>query len=214
MTESLDDVDSLKSLKNVLVVDPRNEPLSLDEWHSWVDDISLNESVPKVVRQLFENAKNVALYSYFAYRLHQSAELVGYVALEKALQVKYEIEKNSFKIKRPERLQDYLNLAIKSGWIKDEGYESVRPLAASRVEHNWIIRMISEGRVGNEPILIPEPSDEDVIAEMRSMNIAEKRLHGGRKLRNSLAHGESGLAPTAIATLSGIAESINQLFSS
>lgn len=212
----LDSADSLKLLDEISVVDPRNEHIELSDWHAQLAEISLLESAPKEVKQLFENAKNVALYAYFAYRLHQPAELVGYSALEKALKIKFEMEKENISVQRvPSRLVDYMNVALDHDWISNEGYESSRPIAESRVHHKKVFEIIESGVLDvGQSIVVPEPEAHEVIQEMNSMDIAKTRLHAGRHVRNSLSHGEGGLSPSSIGTLRLIAEEINQLFTS
>lgn len=207
--------DALKTLDQVLTVDPRNDHVELEDWHARIDEIKLTGSTPITVRQLFENAKNISLYSYFAYRLHQSAEAVAYSALEQALKLKYEQEKENLTLKRePRSLAALMDIALELGWITDEGYGSSRNLAASRVQMRLINKRIDEGAFEEgDSLPVPEPTEEEIVAEMRSMDVAKKRLHAGRHVRNFLAHGDHGLSATSIGTLANVAEEINQLFS-
>tara|TARA_B100002003_G_C14131931_1_gene544376 strand:+ start:744 stop:1517 length:774 start_codon:yes stop_codon:yes gene_type:complete len=216
MSNKIQPEDALKAIDQVLVVDLRNKDIDLTEWHSSIADIMLVDAAPIEVKQLFENAKNVALYTYFAYRLHQSAEAIGYTALEKALKLKYELEKENILIgKSPKTLEDYMNVALNQGWIKSERYNSLRHLASSRVQQKRFIELIKSGTLRNqEPTPIPDAEEHEIIAEMRDMDIAERVLHAGRRVRNFLAHGDGGLSPSAIGTLEKIAEEINQLYSS
>lgn len=215
MSENIHPADALKPIDQVLVADPRNEGVELTKWHSRIAEIVLVETTPIEVRQIFENAKNIALYAYFAYRLHQPAEIIGYTALEKALKLKFEREQESIILeKHPKRLADYMNVALAQGWIKSEGYNSYRLLASSRFQQKKIVELIKSGVLDHqESTPVPEPEEHEIIAEMREMGIAERVLHAGRHVRNFLAHGDGGLAPSAIGTLKKIAEEINQLYS-
>lgn len=215
MSDKIHPTDALKSIDQVLIADPRYKSVDLADWHSRVAEIVLVEPTPKEVKQLFENAKNIALYAYFAYRLHQPAEAIGYTALEKALKLKFEQEKDNFVVERtPKTLADYMDVAANQGWIRSEGYGSFRLLASSRVQQKKIDELIESGAFNHqESIPIPEPEEHEIIAEMRAMGIAERVLHAGRHVRNNLAHGGGGLSPSAIGTLNKIAEEINQLFS-
>jgi hypothetical protein len=206
--------DALKLLDQVSVVDPRNKHIGLADWYERIEKITLVETTPKEVKQLFENAKNIALYTYFAYRLHQSAEIIGYSALEKALKMKFEQEKNFVKVQRtPSSLADYMNTALEQQWITNQGYESFRNLAETRLLDKKVNELIESGALDNgEGMPVPEPEDHELIAEMESMDIAKDTLHSGRRIRNSLAHGVGGLMPSSIGTLSKISEEINQLF--
>lgn len=210
----IDSADALKPIGDVFLVDVRNKHIELEDWHARISEIKLTNATPVDVKQLFENAKNIALYTYFAYRLHQAAEVIGYSALEKALKLKFEKEnENSIVGRRPKTLSDYMDTALKMGWITDEGYKSSRPLASNRAQMRQIQEMIDQGLLeGRVSLPIPEPTDDQIDNEMRAMAIAKTSLHAGRDVRNFLAHGEGGLMPSSIATLAKIAEEINQLF--
>ncbi len=215
MSEKIHPADALKSIDQVLVSDPRNEDIQLAEWHSRIAEIVLVETTPIEVKQIFENAKNIALYTYFAYRLHQPAEIIGYTALEKALKLKFELEQDNLILeKQPKKLVDYMNIALEQGWIKSEGYNSSRLLASSRVQQKKMVEMIKSGALDHQQsIPVPEAEENEIITEMREMGIAERVLHAGRHVRNFLAHGDGGLSPSSIGTLQKIAEEINQLYS-
>lgn len=79
--------DPLKALDRITQADPRHDgPLgSLERLHANLDTIRLQSCVPLHVRQLFETAKNLSLYSWFAFRFHPVAKLMGYASLERAL---------------------------------------------------------------------------------------------------------------------------------
>lgn len=215
MSKNIHPADALKPINQVLVADPRNEGIELAEWHSRIAEVVLVETTPIEVRQIFENAKNIALYAYFAYRLHQPAEIIGYTALEKALKLKFELEQENINLeKHPNKLADYMNVALAQGWIKSEGYNSYRLLASFRVQQKKIVELIESDTLDHqESRPVPEPEEHEIIAEMREMGIAERVLHAGRHIRNFLVHGDRGLSPTSIRTLKKIAEEINQLYS-
>lgn len=210
--ENIHPADAFKALNQIFDVDPRNEDIEIATWHESIARITLVNTTPKVVKQLFENAKNIALYSYFSYRLHQPAEVIGYTALEKALKLKYEQEKELINVESiPKNLFDYMNIALEQGWITDEGYESSHPLATSRVESKLLYKMIDEGLL-QSGVPVPEPTFDEIIEEMRKMGIAKRRLHAGRHVRNELVHGSNALSASSIGTLNNIAEEINQIF--
>ncbi len=214
MIKDLDKVDSLKTLDELFNADPRNARYSIEDWHGKLAEISLNKSTPTRVKQLFENAKNIALYTYFSYRLHQASETIAYSALEQALKQKFELEKNNIDIKiPPKRLEQYMDLALEQGWVKDEGYESAIGLAIARVDQKKVFDIINSQRLEEgESITLLEPTEKEILDEMREMQLARTKLHAGRHVRNYLAHGNGGLAPTSFGTLRLIAEEINQLF--
>jgi hypothetical protein len=67
MTEEIK--DPLKALSEVYKPDVRQANLvgDLSDIHSVLTEIVLHDGVPSNVRQLFETAKTVSLYSWFAY---------------------------------------------------------------------------------------------------------------------------------------------------
>jgi hypothetical protein len=79
--------DPMKALSEIYKPDVRQANLvgDLSDIHAVLSQMVLHEEVPPNVRQLFETAKNVSLYSWFVYRFHQVAELVAFSALELAL---------------------------------------------------------------------------------------------------------------------------------
>src|SRR6266571_1954419 len=79
--------DPLKPLTEVCKPDERQAFVgcSLQELHADLSALTLRETVPVGVRQLFETAKNARLYTFFVYPFHQLAEMVAYQALERAL---------------------------------------------------------------------------------------------------------------------------------
>jgi len=212
--DSLHPADTMKALDQVLIADPRNEHIDLADWHAAIQEITLADSTPKEVKQLFENAKNVALYTFFAYRLHQSAQMIAYSALEKALKLKFEHEKDHINLKRaPSRLVDYMNIALEQKWITSLGYESSRHIAEARVQDKKLYELIESGTLVNgKRVPAPQVEEHEILTEMEDMDIAQTRLNAGRHIRNFLAHGEGGLSPSSIRTLRVVAEGINQLF--
>lgn len=214
MSTAIRNIDSLKTIEELFIVDPRNRQYTIEEWHKNLAKVSLNRSTPAEVKQLFENAKNIGMYTYFSYRLHQSSETIAYTALEQALKKKFELESQNINLgKTPKRLEQYMDIALEQGWITDQGYQSSRGIAIARIEQRKVSDIIdSRELVEGKSIPISTPTDQEINDEMKLMGVAKKRLHAGRHVRNSLAHGSGGLAPTVFGTLNCIAEEINQLF--
>src|ERR1700676_1547152 len=130
--------DPLKQLSEVPEPDPRHAQLGigLAGIHASLTVLVLADRVPVNVRQLFETAKNVALYSWFVYRFHQVAELVAYSALEMALKERAGfVERAGPNTRRPRGLKRLLEKAKKEGWLKGELFPSFRMLATERARH-------------------------------------------------------------------------------
>ncbi len=51
--------------------------ISLQAIHVALLELQITDRAPANVRQLFETAKNVALYTWFVFRFHQVNELVA-----------------------------------------------------------------------------------------------------------------------------------------
>lgn len=207
--------DPLKPLDRVMKSDPRHHGSLrvLEQQHSTLAGIQLHEGVPLEVRQLFETAKNVSLYTWFVYRFHQVAQLVAYTALERALKVRAAREtgitadnvKQSFRV----LLQD----AVQKSWLKPERFSDTKQLAHQHLEQEQVMRMIQGNRIGDQPVEIPKISDTDILARRTQMTDYVNRIVNGlRHVRNHLAHGEPLLMPGSEETLRVVAETINQLF--
>lgn len=212
MGDGIGDEDALKSVDCLHLPDPRNKHFSIEYWHDCIAGIRISDRVPVSVRQIFENAKNIALYSYYSYRLHQAAEIIGYMALESSLKKKYEIVGARLQHRRPKSFQDYIKIALAEGWVSDERMVSFRAVAESAVRERLTRDMIRSGVVGKEPVPSPIPSEEEILAELRSMRVAEKALHGKRRIRNMYLHEGTGLSDTSAEVLTDLAELINQMF--
>jgi hypothetical protein len=131
--------DPLKPLDKVCEPDERQKYFAygLADYHARLSDLALDQSVPAEVRQLFETAKNLSLYSWFVYRFHQASELIAFSALEMALRAKYSLENpGSPSRSRAQGLYWLLRHAKEERWIANEGfpslYESARNLAAHK----------------------------------------------------------------------------------
>lgn len=205
-----------KTLNNIFEKDLPGYPLiNLEDHHKLLSSFRLTEKVPLSVRQLFDTAKNICLYSFFAYRLHQPSEMIAYSALEMALRIRA-------KASHPELFKDarkaptlwtLTSLAKKEGWLSSEKYHSRRPVAEERIRHEKLHNQMLQRLSGN--ILDwddSKPMALEVDEMMRRMNIADIFLSTTPMLRNDLAHGSETLAPSSFNTLELVSETINQLF--
>ena len=94
-------MESIKPLNEILKPDFRNavrcvsfpgkpsRSVDLEDIHSWISDITLNEHVPDDVRTQFVQAQNLAIYSWFCYQFHTTSELAAFAAVEMALKRRY-----------------------------------------------------------------------------------------------------------------------------
>ena len=94
-------MESIKRLDEILKPDFRNSirsisipgqaprPVQLEDIHSWISDITLNENVPEGIRTQFAQAQNLGIYAWFCYQFHTTSELAAFSAVEMALKHKY-----------------------------------------------------------------------------------------------------------------------------
>src|SRR6266404_6682910 len=98
-------MDALKSVAAMFEPDARqlnwwirNEddgsarPMTLEDHHANISQVTLSDSVPEDVRQHMETAKNLALFSWYVYRFIPVAELQAYNAFEWSLRIRFAID--------------------------------------------------------------------------------------------------------------------------
>lgn len=205
--------DPLKPLDEVLVPDGRSVALNgtLEDRHRLLSEIVLSASVPTDVQQLFETAKNVALYAWFVYRFHQVAESVAFQALEMGLRKRRE-QAQGRKAKNNERsLSLYFKFAVESGWIRNEGFSDLRDIARARAFTRMVIATI-ERHPGVEIMPLPQLSEADIDVELGKLSYVESLTTALPTIRNELAHGSRMLHPNSAKTLRVVAEMLNQVF--
>lgn len=164
---------------------------TLHDHYSAIQDIVLNAVVPAKIREHFETARNLLLYSWYVYRFGPVAELHAIASVEFALKVKNGKDKGGLK-----RL---LDLAIKEEWILDSGFKYYPVIKENLAEYT------------TDDIYRPDnkPDDPDSIDLQAYCKILAESLP---YLRNEMAHGSQMVYPSGTATLAICADVINQLF--
>lgn len=204
-----------KTLDNLFT---RDAPFTgtIEPYHTALDAIRLHNGVPAEIRQLFETAKNISLYAFFAYRMNQPAELIGYSAFEMALRVRAQIEAPELFLnsKKQPLLAKLCQLAKEKSWLSAEGFTHLKNRAYRQARSAKMIalseRMRAEGLTEAE---FEAPTEDEVSSVLKTYtDFADPLLESIRGLRNNLAHGSSILMPSSIRTLDFLAEAINQLF--
>lgn len=89
------ELDTLKAFDELLEPDSRQKhfavvnrltgeakPLSLRDKYQAVEMIALAQYVPDEIREHFDTARNLLVYSWFVYRFNQVAELHAFASLE------------------------------------------------------------------------------------------------------------------------------------
>ena len=84
----------MKSLDQLTAADERYSffAILLEQIHEDLQSTTLYERVPSDVREIFDTAKSLSLYSWFVYEFNAVAMLTGFLALEKAVRARAEIE--------------------------------------------------------------------------------------------------------------------------
>ncbi len=102
--------------------------LTLDDIYSSVNEINLLDVVPDDIQSQFNIAKNLAVYSWFSYPLHQISEMKAFSTVEQALKCCLGKHKYGFK--------GLLKKAVQLGMLKDQGYRHIStPNDSSCIEY-------------------------------------------------------------------------------
>ena len=118
--------DELRTPENALQPDDRVRLLgrgTLEEHHAVVSAWTLHDGVPQEVREIFETARNLYLYSWFVYRFQPVAWFWSWTAVEAALRLRAEIAPG-----QRATLAGLLASARTKGWIRAEGFARFREL--------------------------------------------------------------------------------------
>lgn len=204
--------DSMKPLNQITEPDERQKffAISLDDLYEELRGTTIGSGAPSRVRELFNTARDLSLYSWFVYDFHPIAELIGFLALEAALRARAEKEKPALAKKK---LRAIMNHAVTEGWITEEGIIRRRDIARARVQNRKVreaIERMQQAGVDTEPM--EEPSEEEITKEAREMNIIKSVCDAAIDLRNAMAHGENLLSQHSHRRLRMTADLINQLF--
>lgn len=157
---------------------------TLKDHYSGIESISLMQSVPESVRQQFDAARNLFLYSWFVYSFVPIAQLQAFSSVEYAIRIKSG---------KPLMLTKGLELAIKEHWIKDSGFHC----CDMDVRH---------GTLGDDAQ--PETS----LDAKDNQTYCKILLDSFPYLRNELAHGNPMTYPGGLDMFAICADLINQLF--
>src|ERR1700722_10535079 len=154
----MDVEDPLKPIDCITQPDPRHDGSlgTLELLHAHLNGIQMHAGVPMHVRQLFAPAKNLSLYSWFVYRFHPIAQLIGYASLERALKERVAHERRIEIDTVRETLRLLIELAATRGWLKNERFDAARRAAQMQVRDEQTVRMIRSGQIGEEPVEPPE----------------------------------------------------------
>jgi hypothetical protein len=182
--------------------------------HAKLNAIKLHVGVPLHVRQLFETAKNLSLYSWFVFRFHPVAKLLGYASLERALKERAARQDGVHVDAVLKTLHPLMARAVNSGWLKSEQFEVVRRSAQVQLRDEQTFRMIQTEGFSEQPVESPEIAEADILERAAQMDYVTRIAGSIPYIRNQIAHGSPMLDSGSVATLRIIGEAINQLFES
>jgi hypothetical protein len=193
-------MESLKQLSEVTEPDGRQKafvgldmtngairPFTLEDFHRRAASIELHSGVPEKIRDHFETACHLVIYSWFYYPFNITAQLAAYTSVEFALRTKFQDNQSIFKV--------LLERAVDSGLITDRGFSITTQRAERIKEYNQ--GLPSEFQLPENPLV-----DE----------YSRQLIQSIRFLRNEIAHGTTMLHHNGASTVRTCAELINQLF--
>ena len=157
---------------------------TLSDHYSGIESITLTQSVAESVREQFDAARNLFLYSWFVYSFIPIAQLHAFSSVEYAIRIKSG---------KPLLLRSGLELAIKEQWIKDSGFRYYN----ISVRHDML---------GDDTLPASSPDAKDIQAYCKIL------LDSFPYLRNELAHGNPMTHPGGLDLFAICADLINQLF--
>lgn len=198
--KALEDILKPDFFSDILVKihpDGTQEKMLVADWYNQIASITLHEKVPAVIREQYDVAKNVLLYSWYSYRLRMVAWLYSYSVLENALREKY----NNISGRSP-GLYRLLENAIQDGYLNDSGFHMTKykeTMISEHMESDEICRQV-------EYIEIPESERKGSTKYIEGLSKAIPNL------RNALAHGEHMILSEVMMPMVVNAEIINMLF--
>lgn len=224
-------MEEFKSLDEVLKVDERNtyfvlhnlhtgekRPRELKDHYKAVGTFVLNDEVPEKIRDHFNIAKNVLLYTWFVYNFFSVAELQALSALELALRERIgedglkDLKKQLKKKGKRLGLQAYIEHTAVNGWISNEDFKAYHRAPYMQAMHDYQIRKTEEmTEKGLDSIEINY--DDIEVPEVNTVDYLGVLIGTVNDIRNAHAHGETFLYPaSAWQTFEVCSDFINALF--
>lgn len=224
-------MEEFKSLDEATTVDRRNtyfvfrnrttgetRPQELKDHYGSVGRFVFYETVPEKVRSHFNTAKNVLLYTWFAYGLFPVAELQVLNALELAL--KERIGEGGLKVLKKQMkktgkrlgLQSYIEHAAARKWIKNEDFHAYHRAPYEQAKYNYVLEKTAEMTAKGLNSIELDYDEVEVPTENTTdfLGILVGTVHN---IRNIHAHGEAMLYPASVwRTFEICTDFVNALF--
>lgn len=178
--------DQLKDLDSIFVPDFRiynwcelTRTEKPEYFHGELKKAELQRHVPVEIREQFEIARNVFLYSFYQYRIAMASQLYAFSVLEKSLKWKkkhslYKDEKNS----RGNGLKASFYYSMEKDWINDDAFGSqpIWPKRDFEDSHDICKRYISlysmkRNELAHDPSSLDIPWDTLEVLVMTSQLI-------------------------------------------
>lgn len=120
-------MEEFKKPNEILVIDEKHLLLSkvtgglldLELLHRALSEIELNDNVPEKIKNQFNVARNMALYTYFFYALAPEVQHKTYTVIEYALKIKANTGKKLM-------MKKLLTMAVEEKWITDSGFRHIK----------------------------------------------------------------------------------------
>jgi hypothetical protein len=205
------EVDALKDFNELTKPDPRNLAFlrTIEERHAYLSSITLKETVPIEVIQLFETAKNLSLYSWFVYRFHQTSEMVAFSSTELALKIRFKLENPNSKNRIT--FNELIIHAIDNHWITKDNFSRLYQRAINIAEQTKAIEAaVFLDKTNRNECVLEDPTKEEIYNALEGLDL--NFLLSIPKMRNDLAHGSKTLSPSSASTLKLLSEIINQIY--
>ena len=108
----------------------KQRSLDVTDVYSSVEGIGLSAKVPESIRSQFNEARNLAIYSWFSYSFHQIAEMKAFSTVEMALRDRLGNHKKS-------GLKRLIKMSVNVGLVKDSGFSHIaKPESPSSTEYS------------------------------------------------------------------------------
>lgn len=191
---------------------PKEDKNSLKRHYDLIDKINLSDNVPEEVRDLFDTAKNVLLYSFFSYDMRMSALLQATIAMEKSLKLFFD---------EPEKtLKPLLKKAIADEYVENKDFDCwnqhmarVYNIAKENKKMVTARLLTSLGATNiRMDFDVPEPTQKE-IDEASDYDLLSHFVYVYVDVfRNNLAHGGSTKTHVVYDEFENIRDFINGLY--
>lgn len=190
-----------------------NRPQELRDHYESVASLVLDESVPDEIRNLYNIAKNVLLYTWCEYSFFPVAALQAFTTLEYALRNRLgEQTISELKKQRKRGLYAYIEYSIEQGWVKNEDFSAWHRAPMLRARDDYLIKKIEEmEEKGLDSIEIDyEEAEVPITNTVDYLDVLQRTVN---KIRNLHAHGEFILHPSSVwHTFEMCADFINAIY--